>query len=117
MFLAAIAITVSAVPTVAAQQESKPLDLPNGPAKPGFDIKRFSNAGNGWFETFYVRQTEPLQKVLDDRRVAADTRVLVLQTANGKLALLMDQMAYHHVGMAASKKEQIEKDIEKLLGE
>jgi hypothetical protein len=31
--------------------------LPDGPAKPGFGIERFSNAGNGWFNTFYVEET------------------------------------------------------------
>lgn len=81
----------------AQAQENKPVDLPNGPAKPGFDIKRFNGAGNGWFETFYVKETEPLQKALDESKVAADTRVLVTQTAGGRLALLMDQMAFHHI--------------------
>ena len=38
------------------QITSKPVDLPNGPAAPGFDIKRFSNAGNGAYETFYVQK-------------------------------------------------------------
>jgi hypothetical protein len=36
-------------PAAAAAQarENKPVDLPNGPSSPGFDITRFSNAGNG----------------------------------------------------------------------
>jgi hypothetical protein len=82
---------------VAGGQENKPIDLPNGPAKPGFDISRFSNAGNGWFETFYVAKTEALRDVLKAGRVADDTRLLVIETNAGKLALLMDQMAYHHI--------------------
>jgi hypothetical protein len=84
---------------------SEPTDLPNGPAKPGFDIKRFSNAGNGWFETFYVKETQPLQKALDEGKVATDTWVLVTETAGGRLALLSDQMAYHHLaqGRAGGK--------------
>jgi hypothetical protein len=82
---------------VAGGQENKPIDLPNGPAKPGFDISRFSNAGNGWFETFYVTNTEALRDVLKAGRVADDTRLLVTETNAGKLALLMDQMAYHHI--------------------
>jgi non-ribosomal peptide synthetase component F len=91
--------------TAAAQPESRPVDLPDGPARPGFDINRFSNAGNGWFETFYVEKTESLSAVLEDQRVADDTRVLVLETATGKLALLTDQMAYHHIaqGRAGDK--------------
>jgi hypothetical protein len=86
------------VGVVGAQpRESRPVDLPEGPAKPGFDIERFSNAGNGWFETFYVEDTQPLRKAREAGEVAADTRVLVIQTAGGKLALLTDQMAYHHL--------------------
>jgi hypothetical protein len=96
-FLVAIAVAGFIYPAAAVAQESKPVDLPNGPAKPGFDIKRFSSGGNGWFETFYVKGTEPLRKVLDEGRVAADTRILTFQTAGGRVALLMDQMAYHHL--------------------
>lgn len=105
LFLAAAALAGFMYPAVAAAQADKPAELPSGPAKPGFDITRFSSAGNGWFETFYVKETQPLRKVLDEGKVVADTRVLVTQTAGGKLALLMDQMAYHHIaqGRAGSK--------------
>ena len=87
------------------QITSNPVDLPTGPAAPGFDIKRFSNAGNGAFETFYVQKTEQLKDVLDQGRVAADTRVLVFSTAGGKFALITDQMAFHHIaeGMDSGK--------------
>ena len=90
--------------TVAAQpRENLPVDLPDGPAKPGFDIDRFSNAGNGWFETFYVDKTEPLRQALDDGRVRTDTRMLVTKTAGGNLALVTDQMAYHHLAQGTSE--------------
>jgi hypothetical protein len=79
------------------QITSNPVDLPKGPAAPGFDIKRFSNAGNGAFETLYVQRTEQLKDVFDQGRVASDTRVLVFSTAGGKLALITDQMAFHHI--------------------
>src|SRR5574340_572145 len=79
------------------QIKSNPVDLPKGPAAPGFDIKRFSNAGNGAFETFYVQKTERLKGALGEGRIAGDTRVLVLSTARGKLALIQDQMAFHHI--------------------
>jgi hypothetical protein len=79
------------------QIKSNPVDLPNGPAAPGFDIKRFSNAGNGAFETFYVQKTERLKDLLDQGRIAGDTRMLALATARGKLALITDQMAFHHI--------------------
>jgi hypothetical protein len=94
-----------ASPVPAQLPENRPVDLPDGPASPGFDISRFSNAGNGWFETFHVTETERLQDVLDAGRVADDTRVLVTETQGGRLALLMDQMAYHHLaqGRAGGK--------------
>jgi hypothetical protein len=34
---------------------------------------------------------------LDEGKVAADTRLLVITTAAGKLALITDQMTYHHI--------------------
>ncbi len=87
------------------QRESLPLDLPNGPAKQGFELKRFSNFGNGWFETFYVDRTEALRAVLNEERLAGDTRLLVLETAAGRLALVIDQMSFHHIaeGSAGGK--------------
>lgn len=98
LLVAIAAVTVLfLVPAAAQERESAPLDLPKGPAKPGFDITRFSNAGNGWFETFYVKKTESLRDALKAGKVAEDTRLLVTETKAGKLALLMDQMAYHHI--------------------
>ena len=77
-------------------QANAPAQLPNGPAKPGFDITRFSSNG-GIFKTFNVQQTEPLYRVLEEGRVAGDTPVLVTETAAGKVALLTDQMVFHHL--------------------
>jgi len=45
-------------------------ELPKGPAKPGFDIFRFALTAVGTFQTFYVTETYPLKKVLDEGRVA-----------------------------------------------
>jgi hypothetical protein len=98
--LATIAALAALFPMPAASQEPArtpdPVDLPNGPAKPGFDITRFANVANGTFVTFFVTKTEALRDVLRAARVAEDTRLLVTETANGRLALLMDQMAFHH---------------------
>ena len=104
MAAAAVALVLPAL-AGAQGRENRPADLPNGPSAPGFDITRFSNAGNGWFETFYVQKTDPLRDVLKAGRVAEDTRLLVAETKAGKLALLMDQMAYHHLaeGRAGGK--------------
>ena len=99
------AVAVMSPAPVTAQPESLPVDLPDGPAADGFDITRFSNAGNGWFETFHVEDTEPLAVALQAGRVADETRVLVLATEDGPLAFLQDQMAFHHLaeGRAGGK--------------
>jgi hypothetical protein len=103
--LAAGAATAICVAVIVAQgplPESKPVDLPKGPAKAGFDISRFTSAGNGWFETFYVKDAQPLSDILKAGRVAEDTRLLVTNTAAGRLALLTDQMAYHHIAVGSA---------------
>ena len=82
---------------VAQPPQNLPVELPDGPAMPGFDIERFSNAGNGWFETFYVEDYEQLSDALDAGRLAEDTRMLVIETPRGHLAFVTDQMAYHHL--------------------
>ena len=78
-------------------------ELPKGPAKPGFDISRFALTAVGTFETFYVKETYPLRKVLDEGKVAPDTRLLVMDTAAGKLALITDQMTYHHIAQGRAR--------------
>ena len=84
------------MPAASQARGPDPVDLPNGPAKPGFDITRFANVANGTFVTFFVTKTEALRDVLKEGRVSEDTRLLVTDTATGKLALVMDQMAFHH---------------------
>jgi hypothetical protein len=86
LLLAVVALGVGYA-ALAFAQGNAPAQLPNGPAKPGFDIARFSPNG-GIFKTFDVEQTEPLRKVLQEGRVAEDTPVLVTATAAGNLALL-----------------------------
>jgi len=97
-------------PTVAQAPSSKlvvsgPLQLPKGPARAGFEIGRLNSENYGAFEPFYVTETQPLGKAFEDGKVAADTRLLVTETAAGRLALLTDQMAYHHLaqGRAGGK--------------
>jgi hypothetical protein len=102
--LLTVAALATACTAVTLAQGNAPAQLPNGPAKSGFDIRRFSLNG-GLFKTFDVEQTEPLQRVLTDGRVAEDTPVLVTATAAGNLALLTDQMVFHHLaqGRAGGK--------------
>jgi hypothetical protein len=78
-------------------------ELPKGPAKPGFDISRFALTPVGTFQTFFVKETLPLKKVLDEGKVAPDTRLLVIETAAGKLALITDQMTYHHIAQGRAR--------------
>jgi hypothetical protein len=100
-----LAVSFAAPAAQRANPDSKPVDLPKGAAKPGFDISRFASAGNGWFETFHVADTQPLRDILKAGKVADDTRLLVTDTGGGTLALLTDQMAYHHIaqGRAGGK--------------
>jgi hypothetical protein len=76
---------------------SAPLQLPKGPSTPGFDITRLNTENYGAFEPFFVKDAQSLSKALEDGTVAMDTRLLVTETAAGRLALLTDQMAYHHL--------------------
>ena len=81
---------------------SVPVELPDGPAKPGFDIERFRDVGSGWFETYHVDTTEPLRQALLDAKVDTETLVMVLDTASGPLALLTAQMAFHHIAQGST---------------
>lgn len=51
------------------------------------------------------RAHESLRAALKEGRVAGNTRLLVFQTAAGRLALINDQMSYHHIaqGRAGGK--------------
>lgn len=74
-----------------------PLDLPAGPARAGFEPARFSASANGLFETFHVQDTERIRDALAAGLVAEDTIVLVIDLGRDTLALLTEQMAYHHI--------------------
>src|SRR4029079_9779208 len=71
-----------------------------------FDIRRLADS-EGQFQTFQVNETRPLRKALDAGIVREDTRLLVTETAGGKLALITDQMAFHHIaqGIVARSEE------------
>ena len=62
-----------------------------------FDINRFLPNVSSLFETFHVTETQPLQQALEANAVNEETPILVTETATGKLALLTDQMGYHHI--------------------
>lgn len=95
-----LGVAVFAVAAMA--QEPVFVDFPDGPAAPGFDFSRFAPTAVGTFETFYVKDTSSLKSVLDEGRVAEDTRLLIIKTAEGNLALLTDQMTYHHIAQGTA---------------
>ncbi len=65
--------------------------------EPEFDIARARVGAGSRFEPFRVRETQSLRDALVAGMVESDTRLLVMEHAAGRLALLTDQMAYHHV--------------------
>ena len=70
-----------------------------------FDISRLMTQQVGVFKTFAVEETQSLRQALEAGLVAEDTAVLVTETAAGRLALLTDQMWFHHIaeGTAAGE--------------
>ena len=67
-----------------------------------FDMQRYSTVGSGAFQTFQVDATQPLRLVLDNGTVNDDTMLLVTKTADGYLALMRDQMAFHHIAQGTA---------------
>ena len=74
-------------------------------SQPVFDIDRFRPTPSDTFETFHVTDTRALREALRAGTIQEDTPVLVAETAAGRLALLTDQMVYHHIaqGRAGNK--------------
>jgi hypothetical protein len=102
VFVTLIVVMAGWVATAGAQRAGQPVDLSDGPAAVGFDLSRFSDIANGLFETFHVEETEPLSRALASEQVSDKTVVLVIETAAGRVALLRDQMAYHHIAQGAA---------------
>lgn len=72
-------------------------------AEPGdFDPDRFDATISDQFSPFSVGATRSLRDALDQGAVVSETWVLVTDTAAGKLALLTEQMAYHHVAQGTA---------------
>jgi len=66
-------------------------------AAQAFDTSRVLLMDTTRFRPFNVSDTRALREALDDGAVHEDTPLLVLEHAGGTLALLVEQMAYHHV--------------------
>lgn len=67
-----------------------------------FDIDRYSTAGEGMFETLHVEQTQALAAALESGILGEDTEILIAETAAGQLALVKDQMAFHHIAQGSA---------------
>ncbi len=62
-----------------------------------FDTSRVLLYDTTRFPPFNVTETRTLRDALNDDIVHDDTPLLVLEGSSGSLALLVEQMAYHHV--------------------
>ena len=70
-----------------------------------FEMARLNTDFVGTFETFMVEETQSLAQALAEGLVAEATAVLVTETAAGKLALLTDQMWWHHMAQGEAAGE------------
>jgi len=66
---------------------------------PGFDPARAYMPDEPDFTPFYVEEADvqPLREALEDGRVDEATAVFVAERGDERIALIMDQMAYHHI--------------------
>lgn len=62
-----------------------------------FDASRATLKDKDMFQPFHVRTTRLLREALASGDVREDTLVLVMGDDVGTLALLTQQMSYHHV--------------------
>ena len=63
-----------------------------------FDDDRLYLVDEDTYLPFVVQETVPLRQALDDDRLDGETSLLVMDHPEaGRLALVTDQMAYHHV--------------------
>ena len=64
---------------------------------PPFDTTRLWFSSETLWDPFLVGATVPIRNALEDRLLERETPVLVLEHPRGRLALVTEQMAYHHV--------------------
>lgn len=57
------------------------------------------------FDPFPVATTEPLKAALENGKVSEETAVLLLARGNTRLALLTEQMSYHHIAQGVLEGE------------
>ena len=62
-----------------------------------FDAKQAILGKRDMFRPLAVQRTEPLAEMISRKRVSADTPLLLLERDSAALALLTNQMIFHHV--------------------
>jgi hypothetical protein len=70
-----------------------------------FDASRAVLSDKDTFPPFHVKAARPLREALARGDVRDDTLVLVIERGVGTLALLTQQMAYHHVAQGEIAEE------------
>ncbi len=63
----------------------------------GFEPGRAMLSDVSQFDPFPVTKMEPLRSALADGKVGEETAVLLLRGGDTRLALLTEQMSYHHI--------------------
>jgi len=74
-------------------------------ATESFDLDRAWISEVGMVEPFVVDQVKPLGAALDADEIEKSTWVLVVDHPAGRLALVTDQLAYHHVAQGSIRGE------------
>ncbi len=70
-----------------------------------FDLSRARLAERTRFVPFGVTESSPLREVLEEGVIHEGTPLLVVDYKAGRLALLTEQMMYHHVAQGEMKGE------------
>ena len=61
-----------------------------------FEVERAMLLDSTVYVRFDVTATRSLREALDEGLLQEQTRVLIMEHSNGRLALVTDQMTYHH---------------------
>ena len=61
-----------------------------------FEVERAMLLDSTVYVRIDVTDTRPLREAYDEVLLQAHTRVLIMEHSKGRLALVTDQMAYHH---------------------
>lgn len=88
-------VTLSATPLVAQVQTTDT----------EFDLDRAWISEPGQVDPFLVEQVKPLAAALDARELEKSTWLLVVEHPAGRLALVTDQLSYHHVAQGSIRGE------------